>query len=101
MAEYIDRAAVICAITNYGMRNREYTRGWATIIQEGVIADVINGVMHIPHADVAAVKHGRWIDYMPALGAGDMQTRCSECGLTNDAKTNYCPYCGAKMDLEE
>ena len=47
---------------------------------------------------VDPVKHGKWVDYMPILGVGDLLTRCSACGLTHDAKAPFCPYCGARMD---
>lgn len=54
-------------------------------------------VENIPDADAEVVR-GQWVDYMPILGAGDLLTRCSVCGLTHDAKTPFCPSCGAKMD---
>lgn len=54
-----------------------------------------------PAADVAEVKRGKWIEYLPVLRVGNLQIGCSECGLTNDFKTSYCPNCGAKMDLED
>lgn len=53
-----------------------------------------------PTIDAAPVIHGKWIfhddDYMPT----DL---CSICGCTTWAfiRTKYCPFCGAKMDLEE
>lgn len=36
------------------------------------------------------VRHGRWEHGM----------RCTQCGQIDLSKPNYCPYCGAKMDLE-
>ena len=52
-------------------------------------------------ADVAPVRHGRWV---PAFHVGDCCYRCSECQFLRDAYLldigNYCPNCGAKMDLE-
>ena len=54
-------------------------------------------------ADVAEVRHGRWIDDKVSFYLG-----CSECGcfleyavdtfLDNGDHYNYCPNCGAKMD---
>lgn len=45
-------------------------------------------------ADVAPVRHGRWINH-------GWSTVCSECGEDYAfAKRNYCPNCGAKMDGE-
>ena len=54
----------------------------------------------ITAADVAPVRHGRWIqcNYM------DKSAKCSECGgyytrfTVNERYPEYCPYCGAKMD---
>ena len=48
-------------------------------------------------ADFAEVKHARWeerkIEYM-LYG-------CSYCDCRVDYEFNYCPNCGAKMDLNE
>lgn len=48
--------------------------------------------------DVAPVRHGRWVT---CRGGKDRQ--CSECNWSTDFNIprNYCPNCGAKMDLEE
>ena len=49
----------------------------------------------VPAADVAPVRHGRWINH-------GWSTVCSECGEDYAfAKRNYCPNCGAKMDGDE
>ena len=40
--------------------------------------------------------HGRWIPFH-SEAAGDIQY-CSACEIGFDAKTAYCPDCGAKMD---
>ncbi len=54
-----------------------------------------------PRKTVAApVQHGQWTGFDPYIGS----TECSECGykiVFTGAKYNYCPNCGAKMDLEE
>ena len=51
----------------------------------------------IPAADVASVRHGRWIKY---TGMGKVQWMCSECSAEekNPKVANYCYHCGAKMD---
>lgn len=61
----------------------------------------IEKLNNIPTVDAAPVKHGRWEDY----------GHCSCCGwgwsdLVYDrteqmSRMNYCPCCGACMDLEE
>lgn len=47
-------------------------------------------------SDVAPMVHGRWISFY-SEAAGDIQY-CSACEIGFDAKTDYCPHCGAKMD---
>ena len=49
-------------------------------------------------ADVAPVRHGRWLPFH-STAAGDIQY-CSACEIGCTWKPNYCPNCGAKMDLE-
>lgn len=49
-----------------------------------------------PAADVQPVKHGRWM----------YPFYCSECGFepyysSSDLTYNYCPNCGARMDLKD
>lgn len=48
-----------------------------------------------------AVKHGRWI-WVRDRHNYAMGMKCSECGRrVKNCGENYCPNCGAKMDLEE
>ena len=50
----------------------------------------------IPSADVAPVRHGRWIDSLARI-----TSYCSACGHSHRClirTPNYCPNCGAKMD---
>ena len=53
-----------------------------------------------PTIDAVPVVHGAW-DYIGTDKKGNV-FRCSNCAgrIGLDRKTNYCPYCGAKMDLE-
>ena len=78
----------------------------ATIIAEkrGIpIADLVDTFAEIPAADVAPVRHGRWIE-QEKYTFGVMYD-CSICGDRildnghyNGHSWNYCPNCGAKMD---
>ena len=52
-------------------------------------------ILKIQAADVAPVRHGRWIKH------GDGVFTCSECGNAESNESYFCRYCGAKMDLEE
>ena len=52
-------------------------------------------IRKIPAADVAPVRRARWKRYGKNLG------ECSKCGEVVSVRNNYCPNCGAKMDLED
>lgn len=59
----------------------------------------------IPAADVAPVRHGRFIgtEFNGYINGYPVYYEwiCSECGCVfedDEPKTNYCPNCGAKMD---
>ena len=49
----------------------------------------------IPAADVAPVRHGRWIMHDDEFG---LTCECSACHIETMGDGNYCPNCGAKMD---
>ena len=54
-------------------------------------------IRKIQAADVAPVRHGRWV-YPIGMAWNYV---CSECGKSIGViKHKYCPNCGAKMDLE-
>lgn len=69
----------------------------------GCFSDMISAydVIMLPAADVAPVRHGRWID------KGEYAV-CTECGGRSGTQydgvepiplmTQFCPNCGAKMD---
>ena len=54
-----------------------------------------------PAADVADVVHGRWIWNEEGEIDWEQFYRCSNCGDKEYWESNFCPNCGAKMDLEE
>ena len=64
----------------------------------------------IPSADVAPVRHGRWISWEDADNYIPSPNR-HECSVCHDAAqvlvnglellSDYCPNCWAKMDLED
>lgn len=65
-------------------------------------ASVKRVLMQAPEADVVEVRHGEWIkqeDYLTIYGK-DILYVCSECTAKYTDMSNYCPYCGAKMDRE-
>lgn len=57
----------------------------------------------LPPADVVQVVHGQWIK---EYWHGKRTRCCSVCNITqtvnvyeDKVKFNYCPYCGAKMEV--
>ena len=62
-----------------------------------------------PAADVAPVKHGRWVSLTECANEGVYCSVCYKkvykadyalCNKKNKVRSPYCPNCGAKMDLE-
>ena len=48
-------------------------------------------ILKIQAADVAPVRHGRWIKH------DDGVFTCSECENAESNESHFCRYCGAKM----
>ena len=63
-------------------------------------ADACEQIKYMPTVDVVEVVHGHWIRQDESF----TRYKCSnpECGAENyGGFENYCPNCGAKMDMEE
>lgn len=60
-------------------------------------------VEKIPTADVREVRRGRWERTVPTPPKSYRRICSVCCGVAYmiGKKYSYCPYCGAKMDLEE
>lgn len=123
MAEYIERKALIERFKELGLGENSFV--------ERMLADGVYSTLEIfPSADVAPVVHGRWILEAHKERANcrwNVTAECSECCderkeiwagffhnvpdyLAKDVSlisaeevelSNYCPNCGAKMDLED
>lgn len=89
MYEYIERRAANDAVVDaiwHGKRSMH---------------DVASAINSVPNADVAPVRHGRWIDgnpYCPICKKDKF--RGLDADVWSDWKPDYCPNCGAKMDGE-
>ena len=98
MKEFIERAAAMDAILGL-------------TIADPAVAQYADAVCYhlqnLPAADVAEVRHGRWL----TTDAYPHHLYCSVCYKTYaknakwvnelDLPTNYCPNCGARMDKED
>ena len=105
MKEYIERAAVhelVKCLPKYQMFSYDRTESLVGINPD----DIDFGVDKIPAADVAEVRHGRWVfDHM--TGEWSYYSHCSECNhqefFANESvekRHKYCLNCGARMDKE-
>ena len=98
MKEYIERAQLL--------KNLGYDETRRADVLPGSTFDI---VLKEPAADVAEVRHGRWIPSDMGGGEPDEAYICSECGEPwtlihgNPAENNmrYCPNCGSRMDKED
>lgn len=99
MAEYIEREAALKA------------QRWNGRLDEYVV--FVRDIENIPAADVAPVRHGRWVWDEDGMDWGIGAWRCSECHARpetwwqgdksspyNKSGHYFCPNCGAKMDGE-
>ena len=99
MAEYIVKETLQAKLNRKkaGTATKRYTEGWNDAIL------MVKSMIHSEKAaDVAQVRHGRWVWHSEERGY-----LCSECGsgclLNYESdwhKSDWCPHCGAKMDLE-
>lgn len=84
MDKYIKKEEAIRALLNDAPEQVGYSR-----------EDAADCIRYMDAADVAPVRHGRWVPFH-SEAAGDIQY-CSVCEIGFDAKTVYCPNCGADM----
>lgn len=89
MAEYVTKEQVLDWFRPYGHMDEP-------IPFETMVSDLRG----MPAADVAPVRHGRWI--VKGYVCGETEYQCSECKetewRTSASRLKYCPFCGAKMD---
>ena len=64
------------------------------------VALALSALHPISRERVEKAWRGEWKHYLPPLGAGDVQCRCTRCGRTPDVETPFCAWCGAPMTDE-
>ena len=60
----------------------------------------LSALRPVSREQVEKVWRGEWKHYLPPLGAGNIQCRCTKCGRTPDVETPFCAWCGAPMTDE-
>ena len=104
MAKYIDREALVEWLKRIPLKDLSDGRGLCRVIFE---EDFKRAIKKIPKgiiADVAPVRHGRWVEPL-RLYYGAKQYECSLCYSDTFWKKHsitekypYCPNCGCRMD---
>lgn len=61
--------------------------------------EFLNLICDAQTVDAVPVVHGEWKIGIDANG--DPVTYCSNCKMPNYVQTNYCPDCGAKMNMKK
>ena len=92
MDEYIRREEAIKIAESYKPQN-----GSSFCRNRGIADYIAEDISMIPSADVAPVRHGRWVN----THSDSEFVQCCLCKYPVYAAwnvTNYCPNCGAKMD---
>lgn len=105
MAEYIEREAAL----NICQKEYEERLEMCDYCGDTVAWNIGGQIKKLPAADVAEVKRGKWIEVQKENIWNDIVPvlECSACGKYTVGtrgimtKSNYCPNCGAKMNLED
>ena len=94
--EYIDLEETVTTLKRNSQKYfSSFHKGYVQAIED--LAD-------IPAAKVAPVRHGRWKPgslRAKTIGIAQKLYICSECSKPANYRYNFCPHCGAKMDLKE
>ncbi len=115
MPEYIDKEKVIDLFYSIDLENDGSDGCTIALVSDDYTSEEIEEMLSLlPAADVAPVVHAKWeiCDWVEPdyHGCGTIRTpnagmKCTNCVhvFKRDLlwKDNYCPNCGAKMDLEE
>lgn len=89
MAEYIERDSAAAFAYNCGAV---------------YVSNRLSDKKAFPSADVAPVKHGRWLSWEEQFPdknpsrKNNLGVFCNKCTNHADNRTDYCPNCGARMD---
>ena len=77
---------------------KDLLKGLDSLPWEDEVEDMVDGLVV---DDVAEIKHGKWI-WKELYGEVGYMLVCSECEESEGAceRFDYCPNCGAKMDLD-
>lgn len=96
MAEYIEREAALSLVRPDAPEDEKAAVTIATA--KKLVRDIVR---RTPAADVAPVVHGHFVHDGQLYVGGLDWFHCSSCGSLAagaEARFDYCPWCGARMD---
>lgn len=94
MTDLIDRQATIEAILK-GRIDEDESLVECPAECNAMIDGAIEDIKALPSVQTER-KKGKWVDY--PISDGCLQ--CSVCGILRFGKSNFCPNCGAEMELD-
>ena len=92
MMRLIDGDGIGLALVIRGQSDKRFKLGDTIRYTPSEVQQIINE--DIPTVDTVPVRHGRW----ECIGKYGFKYRCTVCFSGLPYITNYCPYCGAKMN---
>ena len=103
MSKYIDADALKDKMFNYydcvNLNTRKDNYNGETLMNYEVADMIEDCIDNAPIVDVQEIKHAKWET------VGNYKVECTNCHHIRDIKTqcgwNFCPTCGARMDLED
>lgn len=103
MSKYIDADALKDKMFNYydcvNLNTRKDNYNGETLMNYEVADMIEDCIDNAPIVDVQEIKHAKWET------VGNYKVECTNCHHIRDIKTqcgwNFCPTCGAKIDLED
>lgn len=90
-AEYLDRSSLVARMKYYEEHTTEESG------EHYAYSVALREIRNAPAADVAEVVHGQWLTHYRSgvTAAAGFVSSC--CDMWAERRSNYCPYCGAKM----
>lgn len=102
MAKYIEREELVEWMKRIPLKDLSDGLGLCRVIMEEDFKRAIRTIPAGTIIDVAPVRHGRWIDgdpYCPICKKDKF--RGLDADVWADWQPDYCPNCGARMDIRD
>ena len=98
---YIEREASMKKL-KISLDNDKHFTSEASRIHQQEHRHLIHLIEKLPAADVAPIKHGKWVPNSVMIRTLYAENHhCSICLKNSILTSKYCPNCGAKMDSED